>query len=45
MGQFLNDNNSCLNLYMARLQDGLIPVMVVNAYGDVICESGTLFQL
>jgi hypothetical protein len=42
---FFNDNNRCLILYEVRLQAGLVPAMVVNAYGDVICESGTLFQL
>jgi hypothetical protein len=44
MALFFNDNNRCLILYMVRLQAGLVPAMVVNAYGEVICESGTLFQ-
>jgi hypothetical protein len=45
IGQYFNDNNRCLPFFRVRLQAGFDPAMVVNAYGDVICESGTLFQL
>ena len=45
MAVFFNDNNRCLTLYKVHLQAGLVPAMFVNAYGDIICESGTLFQL
>ena len=45
MGLFLNDNNICLTLHSKRLSAGLVPANATEAYGDVVCESGTLFQL